>query len=93
MAALGVGTLEIVDDDKVELSNLNRQILHWERDIGKAKIVSASDKLQQFNPSLKINSIEARFTAETAKQLIPQYDIVNAFIQVCSPIRKPLRVL
>ena len=45
LAAAGVGTLRIIDNDKVELSNLNRQILHWDKDIGKEKAKSAQEKL------------------------------------------------
>ena len=53
LVAAGVGTVRIVDHDKVELSNLNRQVLHWDEDIGKRKIDAALDKLKRLNELLE----------------------------------------
>ena len=47
LAAAGVGTIRIIDHDKIDLSNLNRQILHWDKDLGRNKVDSAAEKLQQ----------------------------------------------
>jgi molybdopterin-synthase adenylyltransferase len=58
LAAAGVGHIRIADHDKVELSNLNRQILHWDKDIGKMKVDSAEEKLRNVNPHLKIEIVK-----------------------------------
>lgn len=58
LAASGVGHLILADFDKVELSNLQRQIIHYTNDIGKLKIISAKEKLAQINPNIKITTIE-----------------------------------
>lgn len=76
LTALGVGCLGIIDDDVVDISNLNRQILHWEEDLGKGKTISAREKLQRFNPALQLETISSRFTAEKAEHLVSQYDLV-----------------
>ena len=54
LSAAGVGEIKIADNDRVEISNLNRQILHWEEDIGKRKVDSAREKLIKLNPTLKL---------------------------------------
>ena len=51
LVAAGVGTIRIVDHDQVELSNLNRQVLHWDEDIGRSKVTSAAEKLKRLNTS------------------------------------------
>src|SRR5512136_2643059 len=60
LAVAGIGTITIVDMDTVDQSNLNRQILHTDRDIGKKKTVSAIEKLQQYNGDITINATDAR---------------------------------
>ena len=62
LAAAGVGTIRIVDHDTVELSNLNRQVLHGDEDVGKNKIDSAADKLRKLNPWLEIEAIAEPIT-------------------------------
>jgi molybdopterin/thiamine biosynthesis adenylyltransferase len=57
LAAAGIGTIRIADHDRVELSNLNRQVLHWEENIGGRKVDSAADKLRKFNTGIKIETI------------------------------------
>jgi molybdopterin/thiamine biosynthesis adenylyltransferase len=76
LTAAGIGHIRIVDSDVVELHNLNRQILHWTRDIGKEKVKSAKTKLQNLNPEIKIETIRERITAENVKDLVGDYDVI-----------------
>jgi molybdopterin/thiamine biosynthesis adenylyltransferase/rhodanese-related sulfurtransferase len=76
LAAAGVGTLGIVDFDDVDLSNLQRQILHGTKDIGRAKLESARDRLQDINPQIEIELHKCRFSSENASQLVARYDVV-----------------
>ncbi|HII98841.1 MAG TPA: HesA/MoeB/ThiF family protein [Methanoregula sp.] len=79
LAVAGVGTITVVDMDTVEQSNLNRQILHYDRDIGKKKTVSAIAKLQEYNPDIIINAIDTTITADNIRRLVGQADgIVDA---------------
>ena len=63
LAAAGVGTIRIVDNDRVELSNLNRQVLHWDDDIGRRKVASAAEKLKKLN--LPADQIEHFYSPPT----------------------------
>ncbi len=76
LAAAGVGTLGIVDDDTVSLSNLQRQILHRTADIGRAKTTSAADSIAALNPDVKVIVHEERLNPENAIRLISAYDLV-----------------
>lgn len=76
LAAAGVGTIGIIDDDQVELSNLQRQIIHQTGDIGTAKVKSAADKIAGLNPDVKLTLIEERLTPGNAAEIIGAYDIV-----------------
>jgi molybdopterin-synthase adenylyltransferase len=76
LAAAGVGTLGIVDDDVVELSNLQRQTLHSSVDIGTAKTVSAAARISALNPDVQVRQHQLRLTAENAEGIIADYDIV-----------------
>jgi adenylyltransferase/sulfurtransferase len=76
LAAAGVGTLGIVDFDVVDSSNLQRQIVHGTKDIGRPKIESARDRLSDINPHVKIEAHDARLTSENALQLFRDFDIV-----------------
>jgi molybdopterin-synthase adenylyltransferase len=79
LAVAGVGTITIVDMDTVDQSNLNRQILHTDRDIGKKKTVSAIGKLKQYNADITINAIDTTITAENVRDLVGRADgIVDA---------------
>ncbi len=79
LAVAGIGTITIVDMDVVDQSNLNRQILHTERDIGKKKTVSAEEKLTAINPDITIHAIDTRIDESNAAQLIGNADgIVDA---------------
>jgi len=76
LAAAGVGTIGIVDFDDVDLSNLQRQILHGTKDIGRSKLESARDRLRDINPEIEIELHKCRFSSENASQLVAQYDVV-----------------
>src|SRR5215208_471491 len=69
LAAAGIGTLGIVDFDVVDQSNLQRQIIHGTKDVGRAKIASARDRLQDINPNTKIEAFETKLTSENAIEL------------------------
>ena len=76
LAAAGVGTIGIVDFDDVDLSNLQRQILHGTKDIGRGKLESARDRLHDINPQIEIQLHKCRFSSENASQLVTKYDVV-----------------
>lgn len=76
LAAAGVGTLGIVDFDKVDESNLQRQILHGTKDVGRPKTSSARERLQDINPHIMVNVHETALTSENALDILPNYDIV-----------------
>lgn len=76
LAAAGVGTIGIVDDDQVDLSNLQRQIIHATNDIGAAKSASAAESIAALNPDVKVIEHTVRLNAENAADIIGQYDIV-----------------
>jgi molybdopterin/thiamine biosynthesis adenylyltransferase len=76
LAAAGVGTLGIADDDVVELSNLQRQVIHGTDDVGRAKADSAAEFVAQLNPDVTVERHEQRVTAETAPDLVADYDVV-----------------
>jgi len=76
LAAAGVGTLGVIDDDKVDLSNLQRQVIHRTADIGMAKVESAHRALGEINPEVRVVMHPRRLTAENAAQIIAGYDIV-----------------
>lgn len=75
LTAMGFGFIKLIDFDKVSLSNLNRQILHWTTDIGKVKVLSALEKLKKLNPEVEIIPIKERLTKENAEQLLSDVDI------------------
>lgn len=76
LAAAGVGTLGVVDDDTVSLSNLQRQIIHATPDIDRPKVDSAADKIRALNPHVKFQTHATRLTAMNALALLGEYDIV-----------------
>jgi len=76
LAAAGVGTLGVVDDDVVSLSNLQRQVLHGTPDIGRPKVEVAAEALQRLNPHVMVEPHNFRLTAENAQELIGKYDLV-----------------
>jgi adenylyltransferase/sulfurtransferase len=76
LAAAGVGTIGIIDDDRVELSNLQRQIAHGVDQLGRYKVESAAAAVQAINPAVVVEAHPLRLTAENAAELIEQYDLV-----------------
>lgn len=76
LAAAGIGTIGIIDDDHVSLSNLQRQVLHGTSDVGRPKVESARDAILAINPHAEVITHEARLNASNAETLIGQYDIV-----------------
>ena len=76
LAAAGIGTLRMIDHDQVELSNLNRQILHWTPDIGQKKVDSAEKKLKQLNPDITIETVYQTITADNAIELSAGFDLI-----------------
>ncbi|MEO6196532.1 MAG: ubiquitin-like small modifier protein 1 [Dehalococcoidia bacterium] len=76
LALAGVGTIGIVDFDIVDLSNLQRQVLHQNADVGKPKAISARETLQAYNPDVNVVLHETPITSDNALEIIPQYDIV-----------------
>ena len=72
----GVGTLGIVDFDVVDVTNLQRQILHYDKDIGKPKVESAKETLKAYNPEVNIIVHEEPLNSENAMNIIKDYDIV-----------------
>ncbi len=76
LAAAGIGRLGIVDDDEVNLSNLNRQILHTTQDLHRPKVDSAGEKLNRLNPEVVVDRYKMRVTKDNAKELVAAYDMV-----------------
>ena len=76
LAAAGIGTLGIVDHDVVDLSNLQRQIVHFTKDIGKPKVDSARDKLLALNPEVNIRIYNQRLCSGEINELIKGYDFI-----------------
>ncbi len=76
LAAAGVGTIGIVDFDDVDLSNLQRQILHGTKDVGRSKLESARDRLRDINPDIEIELHQCRFSSENASEIVSEYDVV-----------------
>ena len=76
LAAAGVGTLGIVDFDEVDLTNLQRQILHRTQDVGRPKVESASDTIAAMNPDVKVIQHRIQLTSENALEVLEPYDII-----------------
>jgi len=76
LAVAGVGKIIIADFDCVEKSNLNRQFLHHEKDIGKEKVKSAKEKLLSLNPEIEVETIKEKITDENADSIVPPCDLI-----------------
>jgi thiazole biosynthesis adenylyltransferase ThiF len=76
LAAAGVGTIGIVDADEVDLSNLQRQIIHATADVGKPKVQSAKETMEAMNPDVKVNAIQEFVSSENIMDLIADYDFI-----------------
>jgi adenylyltransferase/sulfurtransferase len=76
LAAAGVGRIGLVDFDVVDHSNLQRQILHGTKDVGRPKIQSAADRIRDMNPNVQLDLYETRLTAENAMEIAAPYDVI-----------------
>ncbi len=76
LAAAGVGTLGIIDPDVVDLSNLQRQVMHGTPDLGRSKLVSAADRIEALNPHVTVEPYPVMLDAGNAGDIIPRYDVV-----------------
>src|SRR5580765_8657632 len=76
LAAAGVGRLGLVDFDRVDLTNLQRQILHGTKDIGRSKLESARDRLHDINPAIEIQLHDCRLSSENAEKIVADYEVV-----------------
>lgn len=76
LVAAGVGTIRVIDCDTVELCNLNRQVLHWQKDIGRTKVVSASEKLSELNPEVKVEAVDEVITEASVSRLVGDFDLI-----------------
>jgi adenylyltransferase/sulfurtransferase len=76
LAAAGVGTIGLVDDDRVALSNLHRQLLHGTKDIGRPKTESARDRLTEANPHVAVQLHPCRFVSGNAEEILRDYDLI-----------------
>jgi len=76
LAAAGVGTLGIIDSDRVEISNLQRQVLHFTPDIDRPKVESVREKLVQLNPDVNVRCYNERLTAENISYIFQDYDFI-----------------
>ncbi len=100
LAAAGVGNIAVVDDDVVELSNLQRQVIHNQKNLGEKKVKSAREKISLLNEDVNLQIYETRASLEFLRKIVPEYDFIldatdnfpTRFIinQVCYELRKPL---
>src|SRR5687768_3602015 len=76
LAAAGVGTLGLIDFDVVDLSNLQRQVLHGTSDVGRSKLDSARDRIHDVNPHVAVDTYEVRLTSANALDILNEYDVI-----------------
>ncbi len=76
LGAAGVGTIGLVDDDRVALSNLHRQLLHGTKDVGRPKTESASERLHEMNPEIDVRLHPCRFESGNAQEILREYDLI-----------------
>jgi molybdopterin/thiamine biosynthesis adenylyltransferase/rhodanese-related sulfurtransferase len=76
LAAAGIGEIGIVDFDRVDISNLQRQIIHTQDDIGKSKALSAKEKVASLNPEIRINTYEVKLDSSNAVDIFNNYDLI-----------------
>jgi len=76
LVAAGIGHVAVVDKEIVELSNLNRQVLHWSEDIGRPKGVSMAEKLRQLNPEVSVEALQKVVTTNNARPLVKGFTVV-----------------
>ncbi|MDD4803357.1 MAG: molybdopterin-synthase adenylyltransferase MoeB [Syntrophomonas sp.] len=102
MAAAGVGEIGLVDYDQVDISNLQRQILHNTKRLGMLKVESAKQTLKDLNPDVRVNTYPIRVSKENAEEIISPYDIIVDAVDnyatrylvndICVRLKKPLVV-
>jgi molybdopterin-synthase adenylyltransferase len=100
MAAAGVGTLVIVDDDEVDLTNLQRQVLHRQHSVGRAKVESARETLHDINPGIEVIALKTRLAGDALREQVAAADVVldcsdnfatrHAINRACVAARTPL---
>ncbi len=76
LAAAGIGTLGVIDDDRVDASNLQRQVIHDTPGIGRPKVASAAERIAALNPDVRVEPHAARLTAANALDLVGRYDVI-----------------
>jgi molybdopterin/thiamine biosynthesis adenylyltransferase len=76
LAAAGVGTIGVIDSDVVDLTNLQRQVLHGTSDVGKPKVESAEASMAEINPDVQIRTYRERLTADNASEILADYDFI-----------------
>ena len=76
LAAAGVGTLGLIDFDVVDLSNLQRQIIHGTSDVGRSKLESAQSRIEALNPEVHVETFDAHFSVTNAKTLVEAFDVI-----------------
>ena len=76
LTAIGIGNIILVDKEKVELSNLNRQILYWTKDLGKAKVKVATEKLHKLNPEVKIEAFQGEINENNVEDFVRRVNLV-----------------
>ena len=76
LAAAGIGTIGLIDSDVVDLSNLQRQVIHHTADVGRSKVLSGKEKIQALNPDVNVVMYEERLTAGNALKIVGDYDVV-----------------
>jgi len=76
LAAAGIGTLRVIDNDRVDLSNLNRQILHWSKDVGRNKTDSAGEKLRELNDRISVEPVLETICDTNVSQLVKGFDVI-----------------
>ncbi|EEX40894.1 molybdopterin-synthase adenylyltransferase MoeB [Vibrio furnissii] len=100
LATAGVGQITLIDDDTVELSNLQRQVLHHDANIGELKVASAAQSLQELNPNIAIETVAKRLSDDELEALIAQHSLVldasdnvdtrNQLNRLCFKTKTPL---
>jgi molybdopterin/thiamine biosynthesis adenylyltransferase len=76
LAAAGVGKIGIVDFDKVDISNLQRQIIHFTPDIGESKVISAKKRVNLLNPNVEVETYDVLLTSDNIRDIIKDYDFI-----------------
>ena len=76
LASVGIGTIGIIDNDVLEISNLNRQFIHIYENIGKSKVNSAKEWITKYNPDIKVNIYQIRLNGDNCNEILSDYDLV-----------------